>query len=124
MLGLTQNQDFLNYNSEILSIVLLSGCLYGTALLLALKNPSILKVALIGLGLGLIPFAKLQAVPIALVIGGVVSYHILIRLKLSLLLKLKTIFTLIVSFCLFTIFFVGWLFFVITIIDMFWFDLQ
>lgn len=115
MLGLTQNQDFLNYNSELLSIVLLSGCLYGIALLLALKNPSILKVALIGLGLGLVPFAKLQAMPIALVTGGVVLHHILIRLKLSLLLKLKTIFTLIVSFRLFTIFFVGWLFFAITI---------
>ncbi|AQG81600.1 hypothetical protein [Spirosoma montaniterrae] len=69
MLGLTQNGDFLHYNSELVAIVLLGWSTLLYAVLLTETRPPIWRLALIGFLLGMIPYGKLQGVPIAAVIG-------------------------------------------------------
>lgn len=67
--GLTQEYDFIHYSSELLSVFLLNVSLWIYLRLTKKphKHPS--EWFLLGLNLGIIPFCKLQAVPIALVIG-------------------------------------------------------
>ncbi|WP_229365697.1 hypothetical protein [Fibrisoma montanum] len=81
--GFTQNGDFLHYNSELVPLALLSGSYYLYAKLLAKTNPSIWLIALIGLLLGMVPFGKLQAVPLAGVVGLFVGIDILTRREQS-----------------------------------------
>lgn len=83
MFGLTQNGDFLHYNSELIALVLLSWSYFLYAQLLADRQPSLLRIGLIGLLLGMVPFGKLQAVPLAAVIGLFVGITILLRQNLS-----------------------------------------
>lgn len=68
LLGLTQNGDFLHYNSELVAIVLLAGAayLFAKQTATASTGPSLF---LLGLLLGMVPFGKLQGVPLAAVIG-------------------------------------------------------
>ncbi len=83
MLGLTQNGDFLHYNSELVALVLLSGSYYLYATQLSQKNPAPGFVALIGLLLGMVPFGKLQAVPLAAVVGLFAGIDLLSRQHLT-----------------------------------------
>ena len=83
MLGLTQNGDFLHYNSELIALVLLSGSYYLYATVLAQKERSLLRIGLIGLLLGMVPFGKLQAVPLAAVVGLFVLIDTVMRPNLT-----------------------------------------
>lgn len=83
VLGLTQNGDFLHYNSELVPLVLLSGSYYLYATLLTQPKPSVGRFVLIGLLLGMVPFGKLQAVPLAAVVGLFVAIAVLTRPALS-----------------------------------------
>ncbi|QIP11672.1 hypothetical protein G8759_03000 [Spirosoma aureum] len=83
MLGLTQNGDFLHYNSELIALLLLSWSYYLYATQLTQRVPSLFRISLIGLLLGMVPFGKLQAVPLAAVVGLFVGIDVLIRRSLS-----------------------------------------
>ncbi|MFN3590241.1 MAG: hypothetical protein ACK4UP_12730 [Spirosomataceae bacterium] len=67
--GFTQEYDFVHYSSELLSVLLLNVSLW----IYLRLNQGLHKYQsewfLLGLILGIIPFCKLQAVPIALIIG-------------------------------------------------------
>ena len=91
MLGLTQNGDFLHYNSELIPLALLSWSYYLYATLLGQKQPSIGRIALIGLLLGMVPFGKLQAVPLAAVVGLFVGLDSLLRSNLTIPAKIGRI---------------------------------
>lgn len=70
--GLVTHSDFVHYNSELLSLALLLLANYCVLRMYWFENsnkPSVLCVTLLGLSLGAVPFSKLQAVPIACVIG-------------------------------------------------------
>ncbi|GAB3500895.1 hypothetical protein GCM10027341_26890 [Spirosoma knui] len=69
VLGLTQAGDFLHYNSELVPLALLSASYYLYARLKSERPFSIWRITLIGLLLGMVPFGKLQAAPMAAVIG-------------------------------------------------------
>jgi hypothetical protein len=84
VLGLTQNGDFLHYNSELIPLVLLSLSYYLYAILLTQDQPRVGQIALIGLLLGMVPFGKLQAVPLAATVGLFVAMSILTRWNLTL----------------------------------------
>ena len=83
MLGLTQNGDFLHYNSELIALLLLGWSYYLYATLLPQKQPSWGRISLIGLLLGMVPFGKLQAVPLAATVGLFVILDVLTRRELT-----------------------------------------
>lgn len=91
MLGLTQNGDFLHYNSELIALCLLSGCYYLYARQLRQPQPAGGLLALIGLLLGMVPFGKLQAVPMAAVIVLFAALDVLMRPNLSPLAKARRV---------------------------------
>jgi hypothetical protein len=79
--GLTRNPDFLHYTSELLPLSLLVGATYITlkiATRKTLNHTSLFQVILLGLAVGAVPFAKLQATPIAFCVG-VYSLFLLLR---------------------------------------------
>ena len=104
MLGLTQNGDFLHYNSELIALVLLSGSYYLYATQLTQKQPLSGRIALIGLLLGMVPFGKLQAVPLAAVVGLFLIIDLLSRRNLLVLAKAGRIVLLGVCAALFSVF--------------------
>ena len=108
MLGLTQNGDFLHYNSELIALVLLSGAYYLYATQLRQKYPGPGRIALAGLLLGMVPFGKLQAVPLAAVVGLFVALDLLSRRHLTIPAKAGRIGLLGVGAALFPLF-VVWL---------------
>ncbi|KAB7727104.1 hypothetical protein F5984_22995 [Rudanella paleaurantiibacter] len=78
LLGMTQNGDFLHYNSELVAIVLLALATY----LLARQQQSVPvrpQLFLIGFLLGMVPFGKLQGVPLAAVVGLFTGIDVLRR---------------------------------------------
>ncbi|WP_080238002.1 hypothetical protein [Spirosoma rigui] len=81
--GLTQNGDFLHYNSELIALILLSVSYYLYARQLMEKQPSFGRIALVGLLLGMVPFGKLQAVPLAAVVGLFMILDLVTRQNLS-----------------------------------------
>ena len=83
MLGLTQNGDFLHYNSELIALVLLSWGYYLYARQLRQKQPASGRIALAGFLLGMVPFGKLQAVPLAAVVGLFIVLDLLSRRHLT-----------------------------------------
>lgn len=108
MFGLTQNGDFLHYNSELIALVLLSCTYYLYAVQVRQKQPVRWRVALIGLLLGMIPFGKLQAVPMAAVVGLFVAVDLLKRRNLATITRIGYIALLGVCAVLFPVF-VVWL---------------
>lgn len=68
-LGTTQDDDFTHYSSEQLSVFLLNLSLWTYLRLVKSTQRNYYTWILLGFTLGTIPFCKLQAVPIALVIG-------------------------------------------------------
>lgn len=79
MLGLSQNADLLHYNSELIAVVLLSGAGYLYARMLGEASPALWRIALIGLLLGLVPFSKLQGLPVAAAVGLFIGIDLLSR---------------------------------------------
>jgi len=94
MFGLTQHGDFLHYNSELIALLLLSWSYYLYATLLSQKVPSIVRIGLIGLFLGMVPFGKLQAVPLAAVVSLFVALDVILRPNLGLIEKISRLATL------------------------------
>ncbi len=82
-LGLTRNGDFLHYNSELIALGLLSASYLLYARLLRQERPSVGVLAAVGLMLGMVPFGKLQAVPLAAVVGLFVGIDVFIRPALT-----------------------------------------
>lgn len=80
--ALTGSDDFLHFNSEVFPLFLLIFANY-LAFYISYQNKSHQKLTflLMGLLLGAVPFAKLQAAPIALVIGLYSFYLALFRAK-------------------------------------------
>lgn len=109
VLGLTPVGDFLHYSSELVPILLLSLSYYLYATLLAQKKPSTFRIWLIGLLLGMVPFGKLQAVPLAAVVGLFVGLLILFRPTLTILAKLGRLTALGAGAVLFPLLFVGFM---------------
>jgi hypothetical protein len=64
--GLASLPDFFHYSSETLSTLLLSICFYLLAREWTADKPGILRLFLLGFIAGSVPFAKLQAAPLAL----------------------------------------------------------
>jgi hypothetical protein len=64
--GFSSLGDFVHYSSETLSVLLLSACLYLLAREWTGDKPAKPRLFLLGLVAGSIPFAKLQAAPLAL----------------------------------------------------------
>ncbi len=91
MLGLTQNGDFLHYNSELVALLLLGLSYHLYATLLPQKIPSLVRIALIGLLLGMIPFGKLQAIPLAAVVGLFVLLDVVTRVDLTPMAKVSRV---------------------------------
>jgi hypothetical protein len=109
ILGLTPVGDFLHYSSELVPVLLLSLSYYLYATLLTQKRPNTVRIALIGLLLGMVPFGKLQAVPLAAVVGLFVGILILFRPTLSIPAKLGRLVALGVGAVLFPLLFVGFM---------------
>ena len=111
-LGLTQSGDFLHYSSELLPLVLLSGSYYLYATLLAdgpktRPTVEIGRLFLTGLLLGMVPFGKLQAVPLMAVVGLFTGIAILTRQNLTVGQKTTRLVSLGLGGLLFPAFFVG-----------------
>jgi hypothetical protein len=68
-LALSPDEDFTHYSSELVPCLFISLALLGLVGVPASKNSGLLRIFTAGLLLGLVPWAKLQAVPIALVLG-------------------------------------------------------
>lgn len=83
MLGVSQNADLLHYNSELVVVALLSGAGYLYARVLNEPAPALWRIGLIGLLLGLVPFSKLQGLPVAVVVGIFLFIDLLTRRQLN-----------------------------------------
>ncbi len=105
--GLTQNGDFLHYNSELIALALLNVCYYGYARLERQPIPSVGQIAGIGFLLGSVPFCKLQAVPLVAVVGLFVAIDVLTRRNLTRLDAVKRVVVLVGSGLLFPLIVVG-----------------
>jgi hypothetical protein len=68
LLSFTQEIDFVHYSSEQVPVLLLSACLLFLSRLIENKGLILRNNLYLGLLAGMVPFAKLQAVPIAVVI--------------------------------------------------------
>ena len=97
LLGLTQHGDFLHYNSELIAICLLAGGYLLYVRQLKQSLPAIWQFLLMGFLLGMIPFGKLQGVPLAAVVGLFATFDIVTRKNLLLFSKAKRIGSLIIG---------------------------
>ncbi len=109
MLGLTQHGDFLHYNSELVAVALLGWSTLLYALLLTENRPPIWRLALIGFLLGMVPYGKLQGVPIAAVIGLFAGLAVLVNSALSTLDKTLRLVALAIGGLTFSGLFVGFM---------------
>jgi hypothetical protein len=75
-LGGEQSPDFIHYASEIVSLCLLM-CAVVVALGAVETRPSIARISIAGICLGLVPFAKLQASVVAVVVGLVLLSQVM-----------------------------------------------
>ncbi|MFD2572350.1 hypothetical protein ACFSUS_17050 [Spirosoma soli] len=107
VLGLTQNGDFLHYNSELVPLLLLSSSCYLYATLTFQNRPQTWRIALIGCLLGMVPFGKLQAVPMVGVIGLFVALLVVMSRGLTVSAKVSRLAALIVGGVSFPLLFVG-----------------
>ncbi len=89
VLGLTQHTDFVSYNSELLAVVLLSASYYLYARLIKQPDPSWKLVFLIGFLSGIVPFCKLQGVPLAAVVCAFAALYVGLRPTLPVSLKVR-----------------------------------
>lgn len=69
-LAFTSSYDFTHFNNEIDSLVLLAAAIYLLARLSISARQGRLLLALFGLTLGIVPYARLQGIPIALVLAA------------------------------------------------------
>ncbi len=110
VLGFTQNSDLLHYSSELVSILLLSWAGYLYARQTTQPKPIASgQLLLIGFLLGVVPFGKLQAVPMAAVLGLFSLLDVWFRSDLLMGQKTKHIGALAVGGLLFPALFVGFM---------------
>lgn len=109
MLGLTQNGDFLHYNSELIAICLLGGAYYLYAQQLSQRIPAVSSFVLLGFLLGMVPFGKLQGVPLAATVGLFAVLDVVTRPNLTLISKSKRIGGLVVGGLAFPLVFIGFM---------------
>ncbi|GAB3911014.1 hypothetical protein GCM10028803_51470 [Larkinella knui] len=83
LLAMTQNGDLVHYSSEHLPIFLLSLLYYGYARLQQEPIPAQSQIFLVGLVAGMVPFGKLQAVPMMFCVGLFVTIDLLTRPNLT-----------------------------------------
>lgn len=79
---LTENNDFLHYSSEILpvfTLILANYLILNVYLNNKLKYLKV-NIFMLGLTIGIVPFTKLQATPIAFIVG-LFSLHLVFRIK-------------------------------------------
>ena len=74
-LGGEQSPDFIHYASEILPLLLLM-CAIVVVLDGVERRPSVARISISGLCLGLVPFAKLQASVVAVVVGVILLWQV------------------------------------------------
>jgi hypothetical protein len=76
-LAMTTFWDFFSYNAEHVPLLILSASLYVLVKIYILPDYSVKMFVILGLLLGLIPFAKIQAIPLALTIAlaGLVLHY-------------------------------------------------
>ena len=74
-LGGEQSPDFIHYASEILPLLLLM-CAIVVVLDAVERRPSAARISIAGLCLGLVPFAKLQASVVAVVVGVILLWQV------------------------------------------------
>ncbi|MBU0480963.1 MAG: hypothetical protein KKG47_07665 [Proteobacteria bacterium] len=65
----TDDTDFAHYHNEIESLILLSWAIYLLARISPKTSPPLSSIIIMGVVLGLVPYAKLQGVPLALVLA-------------------------------------------------------
>ena len=75
LLGGEQSPDFIHYASEILPLLLLM-CAIVVVLDAVERRPSAARISIAGLCLGLVPFAKLQASVVAVVVGVIFLWQV------------------------------------------------
>lgn len=97
LLAMTQHGDLVHYSSEHLPIFLLSLLYYGYARLLQEAVPSRSRIYFFGLIAGMVPFGKLQAVPMMFCVGLFVVIDLLTRPDLTAMLKTKKILWLLIG---------------------------
>ncbi|HEV7378381.1 MAG TPA: hypothetical protein VGN64_01195 [Dyadobacter sp.] len=68
LLSFTQEVDFVHYSSEQVPVLLLAACLWFLSQLIQNTGFVLRNNLLLGLSAGMVPFAKLQAVPLAVVL--------------------------------------------------------
>jgi hypothetical protein len=83
LLAMTQNVDLVHYSSEHLPIFLLGLLYYWYAGLQQQAVPSQSRIFLVGLVAGMVPFGKLQAVPMMFCVGLFVAIDVLTRRNLT-----------------------------------------
>ncbi|GAB3247328.1 hypothetical protein GCM10027347_02860 [Larkinella harenae] len=97
LLAITQNADLVHYSSEHLPIFLLGLLYYWYAKLLQESVPSRIRIFLFGLVAGMVPFGKLQAVPMMFCAGLFVVIDLLTRSEMTFLLKTKKLLWLLIG---------------------------
>lgn len=100
----TKSGEFLHYSSEQLSVFFIVFAIYLCFRLSQLQPfKRYLQIILVGLIIGAIPFAKLQAVPVAIILWCWIVYQILINYKMNR--SLNEIYVFMISFLLPSLFF-------------------
>ena len=84
-LGGEQSPDFIHYASEIVSLCFLM-CAIVVVLIAVERRPSIAQIAIAGLCLGLVPFAKLQASVVAVALGVILLWQV-VRMRAILIVR-------------------------------------
>lgn len=78
VLGGTQTTDFIHYASEIPSSFLIMAALV-VALIAVERRPGAAQICIAGLCLGLVPFVKVQAAIIAVVLGAILLWQVMLK---------------------------------------------
>jgi len=74
-MGGVQNPQFIHYSSELVPSFLLMGAMAVTMIAVE-RQLGLAQISIAGIGLGLVPFAKLQAVPIAATLGVILLWQV------------------------------------------------
>lgn len=109
LFGLTQHGDFLHYNSELVAICLLGGAYLLYARQVKQSLPAVWQFMVMGILLGMVPFGKLQGVPLAAVVGLFASIDVATRPNITLVGKAKRLMALLTGSVLFPLAFTAFM---------------
>jgi hypothetical protein len=107
--GFTQHPDFLHYNGELVVLLLLAGSCYLFQRLLVRPQPAPIELLGLGFLLGMVPFGKLQAVPLAAVVAGFTAFDLITRRALTVAHRARLLVWLVMGGLAFPAFFAGFL---------------